>query len=117
MNSKTETSPVQNLNAINEVLTDLQNRGFTYLFKLKDACISCKDYNIAFNEFDILEVHSVKTSSGKNYVLYAIKCDNYDIKGVIINHYETYSHSFTSVCMNKILNNTEIKLHTIPGCD
>jgi hypothetical protein len=35
-------------------------RGFFHLFKLKDQCISYKDYNITFEEFDILEVHTLE---------------------------------------------------------
>ena len=116
MNNAIEKSQSTGLIRIGEVLADLQNRGFSYLFKLKDESICCKDYNITFEEFDILEAHSIDAASEEAYfVLYAIKCDKYNIKGVIVNQFETYSNGFSDICINKILNNKEIRLNIIAG--
>ena len=110
MNYTIEKPLIRNFNGINHVLTDLQTRGFFYLFKLKDECISCENYNMVFEEFDILEVHSIKTSSAaENYVLYGIKCDKFNIKGIVINSFDTYANSFFINCINKIVNYDQVR--------
>ena len=110
MNYTIEKPLIRNFNGINQVLTELQTRGFSYLFKLKDECISCKNYSMAFEEFDILEVHSIKTSSAaENYVLYGIKCDKFNIKGIVINSFDTYANSFFINCINKIVNYEQVR--------
>lgn len=105
MNNTIEKPLIPNLNGINDVLTDLQTRGFFYLFKLKDEYISYKDYNIAFEEFDILEVHTLETlpAAGK-YFLFAIKCDKFNIKGIVITSLDTYANNFFNNCISKFLN-------------
>ena len=109
MNNTIEKPLIRNSNGINDVLTDLQARNFFYLFKLKDGCISCKDYSIAFEEFDILEVHRLVTSAVENYILYAIKCDKFNIKGVIINSFGIYANNFLNKCISKLLNYEQLK--------
>ena len=110
MNDTIEKSLIRNLSGINDVLIDLQTRGFFYLFKLKDECISCKDYSIGFEEFDVLEVHTLETSpAAQNYFLYAIKCDKFNIKGIIINSFDTYANNFFNNCISKLLNYEELK--------
>jgi len=114
MNNTIEKSEETNLVRMSEVLADLQKRGFSYLFELKDDCISCKDFRIAFEEFDILEVHSMENTPGRErYDLYAVKCDKFNIKGVIVNQFGTYSNGFSNICISKILNNTETRLNII----
>lgn len=94
----------------NDVLFDLQQRGFNYLFKLQEKCIYCKGYNIGFDEFDIVEVHSLETKIAAEYhVVYAIDCNKYDIKGIIINPFENYANPFLNICLNKILHNKKIR--------
>ncbi len=109
MNNTIQKPSIQNLNGINDVLTDLQARNFLYLFKLEDECISCKDYSIAFEEFDILEVHRLVTSAVENYILYAIKCDKFNIKGVIINSFDIHENNFFNNCKSKLLNYEQLK--------
>lgn len=119
MNNTTEKSSIFNEECINhvfnaditnEVFFDLQKRGFNYLFKLKEECISCKDYNIGFEEFDIIEVHTIKTASpGKHHVIYVIKCNRYNIQGIIVTPFENYANTFLNVCLNKILNNEKLR--------
>jgi hypothetical protein len=115
MNNTIEKPLIPNLNGINDVLTDLQTRGFFYLFKLKDEYISYKDYNIAFEEFDILEVHTLETlpAAGK-YFLFAIKCDKFNIKGIVITSLDTYANNFFNNCISKLLNCGQLifKYHT-----
>ena len=114
MNNRIKRSETTNLIRMSEVLADLQKRGFSYLFELKDDCISCEDYSIAFEEFDILEVHSMENISGRErYDLYAVKSDKFNIKGVIVKQFGTYSDGFSNICISKILNNTETRLNII----
>ncbi len=92
------------------VLSDLQTRGFSHFFKIKKECIVCADYNIGFEEFEIIEVHSLEAeSSNEHHVLYAIKCDKYEIKGIIINPFENYANAFLNICINKILHNEKLR--------
>ncbi len=103
--NNTIQKPLRNLNGINNVLTDLQTRGFFCLFILKDEYISYKDYNIAFEEFDILEVHTLETlPAAKKCFLYAIKSDKFNIKGIVINSLDTYANNFFNNCISKLLN-------------
>lgn len=110
MNYTIEKPLIRNFNGINHVVTDLQTRGFFYLFKLRGECISYKNYSMAFEEFDILEVHSIKTSSSaENYVLYGIKSDKFNIKGIVINSFDTYANNFFINCIHKIVNYEQVR--------
>ena len=93
------------MNGINHILTDLQTRNFLYLFKLKDERIICKNYSIGFEEFDILEVHRIKAlSAAESYIIYGIKCDQFNIKGVMIDSFDIYANTFFNRCKTKIFN-------------
>lgn len=95
---------------MNEALSDLQRRGFSYTFRLKDDCIYCNDYQLRFKDFDIMEIHRFENAAPGEYpVLYAIKCDKYNIKGVIVNALGTYADVFSGICIDKILNNEEFR--------
>jgi len=94
-----------------KILIDLQKRGFLYLFRVDDACIYFEGWNIGFEEFDILEVHSIETTPlDRNCILYAIECDRLNIKGVVINQPGNYANVFSSICIAKIVNTERIKL-------
>jgi hypothetical protein len=94
-----------------KVLIDLQKRGFSYFFKIGDERIWCEDYNIRFEEFDILEVHSMETTSTEeNCILYAIKCDKFNLKGILINQPGIYANVLSGICVTKILNTEKVKL-------
>jgi len=95
---------------MSKVLSDLQKRGFSYIFELKDDGIYCKDYKIRFMEFDIMEIHRFENADPGEYpVLYAIKCDKYNIKGVILNAVGIYADMFSKICIDKILSNEEFR--------
>ena len=92
------------------ILNDLKKRGFFYLFSVNDECIYGEGWNIGFEEFDILEVHSMETaSSDGNCILYAIKCDKLNIKGVVINRPGIYANNFFNKCISKLLNYEQLK--------
>jgi len=95
---------------VSKALADLRKRGFSYTFHLKDDCIYCNDYQLRFGEFDILEIHRFENADPGEYpVLYAIKCDKYNIKGVIVNALGIYADVFSSICIDKILSNEEFR--------
>jgi hypothetical protein len=95
---------------MSKALSDLQKRGFSYTFRLKDDRISCNDYQLSFGEFDILEIHRFENADPGEYpVLYAIKCDKYNIKGVIVNVDGIYADVFSRICIGKILHNKEFR--------
>ena len=95
---------------INKVISDLQSRGFTRLFKQKQECICCDDYNIGFDEFDIVEVHSLETASpNTHHVVYAVKCDKYNIKGILVSAVENYANTFLNIYINKIIHSEKLE--------
>jgi hypothetical protein len=96
---------------MNEALFDLRKRGFSYTFRLRDDCIYCNEYELHFEEFDILEIHRFENADPGEYpVLYAIKCGKYNIKGVIVNAPGIYTDDvFSLICIDKIINNEEFR--------
>ena len=95
---------------MSEALSDLRKRGFSYTFKLKDDCIYCNEYQLQFGEFDILEIHRFEHADPGEYpVLYAIKCDKYNLKGVLVNELGIYADAFSRICIDKILGNDEFR--------
>lgn len=99
-----------NADNINHVLFGLQKRGFSHIFKLKDECVSSKEYNLNIEELDILEIHRFENAAYELHsVLYVIKCDKYNIKGVIVNHIGNYADIFSGIAIAKILSNEELR--------
>ena len=95
---------------MNPALSDLRRRGFSFTFRLKDDCVYCHDYELGFEDFDILEIHRFENPAPDEYpALYAIKCDKYNIKGVIVNVPNIYSDVFSDVCIGKILNTDDFR--------
>lgn len=95
---------------MNKILSTLQQRGFYHVFSTGDGSICSKDYNIGFDEFDILEIHSMEiTSSGQRCTIYAIECDKFNLKGVIINITGTYANAFPVNSISKVLENENLR--------
>jgi hypothetical protein len=89
---------------INKTFSDLQGRGFSCWFKLKDECVSWEDYNIGFEELEVAEFHRFEIEAvGAYNTLYAITCNKYSLKGVIITASETYANAFSNVFIGKII--------------
>src|SRR5450432_2443653 len=99
-----------NSDNITLVLSGLQKRGFSHIFKLEDECVCSKEYNLNIEELDILEIHRFENAAYElRSVLYVIKCDKYNIKGVIVNPTGNYADIFSDISIDKILSNQELK--------
>ena len=95
---------------MNEVISELRSRGYSYQFKVRDKSIYCEDYNISFKELDITEVYNFEMGDSDTYnTLYAVKCTRYNISGVIISLSDMYANSFSKVVIQKIANNVDFK--------
>ena len=87
-----------------ELLNDLQTRGFSYLFTLKDEHIYCKNFVLDFDEFEIIEIYNLQIDSiKKEKILYAICCNKLNIKGIIVTESDSSTNLFTTVPKDKIL--------------
>ena len=94
----------------NMIITDLQNRGFVYFFNIKEECIYCNDYTIGFEEFDVIEFHSIRNIlTGLYDFIYGVKCDKYHIKGMITYLLNLNPHECAITCFDEIINNEKNK--------
>ena len=76
-----------------DTIIDLQERGFDYDFILAQEHICCLQYNelISPDDFEIIESHDChdRIHLKGNYILFAIRLKNYNIKGIF-----NYQHFF-----------------------
>lgn len=89
-----------------DALNDLQKKGFTYDFNLRQDCIYCSSEQQSFqpHEFEIREVHRFEEMSdpSENAVVYAIESPGHGIKGTLVNAYGIYSDSFSGELIEKM---------------
>ena len=99
-----------NSDNINQVLFGLQERGFSHIFKLKEERVCSNEYNLNIEELDILEIHRFENAAYELHsVLYAIKCDKFGIKGVIVNTIGNYADIFSGLSIGKLISNQQLK--------
>jgi hypothetical protein len=94
-----------------EALNDLKARGYTLDFNLAQGVLHNTSKNITLQpkDFEIVELYRFEGESdpGDNSILYALKSDKYDAKGVFVNAYGVYSDDISEELLKKL--NT-------PGC-
>lgn len=91
---------------LTEAVADLNKRGFTQNFILEDACVFCMENNTKLNpdDFEIVEYHRFEgmTDPSDSSVVYAIKSDKLNLKGVLIDSYGAYSNVLITDLIKKI---------------
>lgn len=89
-----------------EALNDLKERGFTLDFNLANGVLHSSDADIALNpeDFEICELYRFEGMSDPtdNSILYAIKSDRYNIKGVFVDGYGVYSDDVSEALLKKL---------------
>jgi hypothetical protein len=85
--------------ALIDIIIDLQERGFDHDFIVDHEHIRCLQYNemIPPDDFEILETHYCdnKTNLKSNYIFYAIRLKNYDIRGILMSTHKSYTHGMS----------------------
>lgn len=80
---------------MNEAVSDLMKRGYSYDFNIENNVILCKqiDKRLSPEEFEIDEIYRFEgeTDPGDENIVYAISSKNHNLKGILVNAYGTYS--------------------------
>jgi hypothetical protein len=94
-----------NYDTLTEALNDLNKRGYTEDFNLKENCIVCssKPLEIKPEEFDVDEVHRFEGMSNPDdsSVVYAIS-SSHGVKGVLVDAYGAYAEAITPEMAQKL---------------
>ncbi|CAM1356954.1 phosphoribosylpyrophosphate synthetase [Tenacibaculum ascidiaceicola] len=90
---------------LSEALKDLQKRGFTLDFNLKENEIESKNTKEIFSPdtFEVVEVYRFEgmSSAGDNSVVYAIQTKT-GVKGVLVDAYGVYANSLSPEMIQKL---------------
>jgi|SRR5450432_2263327 hypothetical protein len=96
-----------------EAIIDLHQRGFTSDFHLfgNDLLWIQEKIFVRAGEFSILESHRIDgtTKNGAGIVLFGILIFSYGVKGILINHYTSYTTQTPPVILKKL---KESRLYT-----
>ena len=89
-----------------EAISDLQSLGYTKDFNLKESYPECAEpfYEILPKEFVVDEYYRFdgNTNPGDESVLYAISSKKYQLKGILIDAYGTYSEPRNPEMLQKL---------------
>ena len=100
-------SPLHTLDTLSETMNALKSKGYTTDFNLKKECLVCekdgKELHILPNEFEIEDIFRFEGESNPDdsSILYAIKSDKHNIKGVLVNAYGVYADELVSEMASK----------------
>ena len=90
-------SPLHTLDTLSETMNALKNKGYTTDFNLKEDCLVCteaeKEIHVYPNEFEIEDIFRFEGESNPSdtSILYAIRSDKHNLKGVLVNAYGVYA--------------------------
>ncbi|MCQ6958340.1 phosphoribosylpyrophosphate synthetase [Mucilaginibacter sp. JC4] len=94
------------MTTVSEVISKLQQEGYTTDFNLKNNCLECQG--------NALEIHPEEFVVDKHYrfegqsdpadqaIVYAISSTKHDIKGILVNGYGTSSEMLTEALVNAL---------------
>ena len=105
--SSDPNSPLHPMDTLSETMNALKNKGYTTGFNLKKEYLMCteneKKVHVYPNEFEIVETFRFEGESNPSdsSILYAIKSDKYDLKGVLVNAYGVYADEMVSEMAKK----------------
>ncbi|KAA8476262.1 hypothetical protein BDE36_1239 [Arcticibacter tournemirensis] len=97
---------MENYQTMVEALDGLKQRGFTLDFNLANGVLHNSSENIVLQpeDFSICEVHRFEGMSdpGDNSIVYGIRSDKYNVKGVFVNAYGVYSDDISEELLKKL---------------
>ncbi len=87
-------------------INDLRREGFNEDFNLKTHCLECvsNGFQVLADEFEVDGVFRFDgdTNPADESILYAISSEKYNLKGLLIDAYGTYSDPLTSEMIEKL---------------
>jgi len=90
---------------LSEAINDLQKRGFTHDFNLKETELECKELDECYEPttFTIIEVHRFEgmSSAADSSILYAIETDT-NVKGTLVDAYGAYAGALSAEMIEKL---------------
>ncbi|NEU68897.1 phosphoribosylpyrophosphate synthetase [Spirosoma agri] len=96
---------MQSYDTLTEALTDLQKKGFTLDYNLKDDHLHCSKDDIMLRpaDFDVVDVYRFEgmTDPGDESVLYAIEAKNGQ-HGTLVDAYGAYSEAISPEMAEKL---------------
>lgn len=97
---------MENYQTMVEALEGLKKRGFTLDFNLANGALHNTTENIVLqpDDFSICEVYRFEGMSdpADNSVVYGIKSDKYNVKGVFVDAYGVYSDDISEELLKKL---------------
>jgi len=96
---------------VSEAINDLQKRGYTVDFSImtEKDCIVCNKTSteLSPDDFEIDHFYRFEgdTDPGDEMIVYAISSNKYNMKGIVVNAYGTYSDAATSAIVKKLTTN------------
>ncbi len=99
--------PLHTMDTLSETMNALKNKGYTTDFNLKNdhlVCAKCnEEVHIYPHEFEIEDTFRFEGESNPDdsSILYAIKSDKYNLKGVLVNAYGVYADDMVSEMAKK----------------
>ena len=89
-----------------DALNDLKERGFTLDFNLANGVLhnSNQEVTLSPDDFEICEFYRFEGMSQPDdmSIVYAIKSDKYNVKGVFVNAYGTYADDTSEALLKKL---------------
>lgn len=101
-------SPLHTLDTLSETMNALKKKGYTTDFNLTENCLVChkekKEIRIHPNDFEIEDTFRFEgeTNPSDASILYAIKSDKYNLKGVLVNAYGVYADNIDGELAKKL---------------
>jgi len=97
---------MKNYETLVDATNDLMKRGYTANLSLEGDTIADKDKNITLtaDEFEIDEFYRFEGASNPDdtSIVYAVSSPKYNLKGILINAYGTYSNDSSSAIDAKL---------------
>ncbi|MDF4220913.1 MULTISPECIES: phosphoribosylpyrophosphate synthetase [Maribacter] len=96
---------MENYDTLSEAISNLQTRGYTVDFNLKEKHLECNALKLKIHpeDFDVDEMHRFEgmSSTDDNSVLYAISSKN-GIKGLLVDAYGVYAENISEAMRKKL---------------
>lgn len=91
---------------LSTAILDLQKRGYTEDFNLKNDCIECKILNYSMNtdQFEVDEMYRFEGDSNPDdsSILFAISSETFKLKGLLVDAYGAYATPLNTEMIQKL---------------
>ncbi len=95
-----------NYDTLSQAIEGLKSEGYTEDLNLKADCIECRalDYKILAEDFVVDHIYRFEgmSSPDDSSILYAISSDKFNLKGLLVDGYGTYSDPLNAEMIQKL---------------